>query len=112
MILDHVTQGSSLLIVASTGANAFVLSHRNLDMIDVFLIPQRFEDGIGKTHNQEILDGFLAEIVIDAKNLALIDDLHQSVINGAGAGQVPAQWLFHNEACLWSLTWHGNESSI
>src|SRR5262245_49409641 len=110
MILDHVTQGASLLVVASPGANALVLSHRNLDMVYIFLIPQRFEDGVGETHNQEILDRFLAEVVIDAKNLALIDNLHESVINGAGASQVPAQWLFHNDACLWPLRRPGDES--
>ena len=100
MILHHVTQGPSPLVVASARADAFVLCHGNLHMIDVFLIPQRFEDGIGKAHNQNILDRFFAEVMIDAKNLALIDDLHQFVVNGAGAGQIPAQRLFHNEACL------------
>src|SRR6266851_6141512 len=112
MILDHVTQGSSFFIVASASPNAFVLSHRNLDMIHAFLIPQRFEDGIGKAHNQDILDGFFAKVVIDAKNLAFIDDLHQFVINSAGAGQVSAQWLFHNEACPRSLRWPGDESGV
>src|SRR4029453_2308199 len=110
MILDHITQGSSILVVASTGADAFVLSHRNLHMIDVFLIPQRFEDGIGKAHDQEILDGFLTEVVIDTKKLALVDDLRQSVINGTGASQVPAQRLFHNDACLRPLRRPGDES--
>ena len=81
-------------------------------MIDVFLIPQRFEDGIGKAHNQDILDGFLAEVMIDTKNLALIDDLHQPVINGTGAGQVPAQRLFHNDAGLRSLRRPGDESGV
>src|SRR5215475_9077578 len=110
MILDHITQSSSILVVASTGADAFVLSHRNLHMIDVFLIPQWFENGIGKTHDQEILDGFLAEVVIDTKKLALVDDLRQSVINGTGAGQVPAQRLFHNDTCLRPLRRPGDES--
>ncbi len=50
--------------------------------------------------------------MIDTKNLALIDDLHQSVINGAGAGQVPAQWLFHNDACLRPLRRPGDESGV
>src|SRR4029453_16594386 len=111
MILDHITQGSSILVVASTGADAFVLSHRNLHMIDVFLIPQRFEDGIGKAHDQEILDSFLAEVVIDTKKLALVDNLRQSVINGTGTGQVPAPWVFHNYACLGPLRRLGDEAS-
>src|SRR5262245_18315282 len=110
MILHHVTQSSGILVVASTGADAFVLSHRNLHMIDVFLIPQRFEDGIGKAHDQEILDSFLAEVVIDTKKLALVDDLRQSVINGTGTGQVPTQRLFHNDACLRPLRRAGDKS--
>ena len=79
-------------------------------MIDVFLIPQRFEDGIGKAHDQNILHGFFAEVVINAKNLALIEELCQSVINRARAGQIMAQRLFHNDARAWSLSRPGDQS--
>src|SRR2546425_13340652 len=79
-------------------------------MIDVFLIPQRFEDGIGKAHDQNILHGLFAEVVINAKNLALIEELCQSVINRARAGQIMAQRLFHNDARAWSLSRPGDQS--
>src|SRR5262249_12703754 len=46
------------------------------------------------------------------KNLALINDLHQFVINGTSASQVPSQRLFHNDACLRSLTGPGDESGV
>ena len=44
-------------------------------MIDVRAIPDRLEDGVGETGKQDVLDGFLAEIVVDAENLVLVQRL-------------------------------------
>src|SRR5262249_47164270 len=42
----------------------------------------------------------------------LIDDLHQFVINGTGASQIPSQRFFYNDACLRFLTRPGDESGV
>src|SRR5262249_12702010 len=56
-----------------------------------------------------ILHGFFTEVMINAKQLALIDDLGQAIINRPGAGQIMAQGLFHNDVRAWSLRWRRDQ---
>ena len=41
----------------------------DLYVVDVSAIPERFNNAVGKTKNQNVLDGFFAEIVIDTVDL-------------------------------------------
>ena len=45
----------------------------NLDVVDKIAVPDRLKNGVGETEHQNILDGFLAEIMVDAVNLGLIE---------------------------------------
>jgi len=40
-------------------------------VVDVFLVPERLEDAVGEAEDQQVLDGLLAEIMVDAIRLAL-----------------------------------------
>ena len=75
MVLHHVAQRAGLLVVAGARADAFLFGHRDLDVVDVLLVEQRLEDAVGEPQDQDVLDGLLAEVVIDAVDLALVEDL-------------------------------------
>ena len=47
-------------------------------MMDIVPIPQRFENAIGKTRDQEILNGFLSQVMIDAIDIFFIEILFKT----------------------------------
>ena len=44
-------------------------------MIDVVPVPERLEDPVGEAEDQEVLDRLLAEVVVDAVDLLLDEDV-------------------------------------
>ena len=49
-------------------------------MIDVPAVPERFENGIGKSEHQYVLYGFLGEVVVDPKDLVFIEKFVDALI--------------------------------
>ena len=75
MVLHHVAQRAGLLVVAGPRADAFLLGDGDLHVVDVLLVEQRLEDAVGEAQHEDVLDGFLAEVVIDAVDLPFVEDL-------------------------------------
>ena len=71
MILNHVAQTSTLLVVASARADAHFLRHRDLHAVDKIAIPQRLKNGIGETLDEQVLHRLFTQIMIDPVNLVL-----------------------------------------
>ena len=74
MVLHHVAQRAGLLVVAGPRADAFRLGDGDLHVIDVLLVEQRLEEAVGEPQDQDVLDRFLAEVVIDPEDLPLVED--------------------------------------
>ena len=66
VIRDHVAQCASLLVIAAAHLDAERFGHRDLHVIDVTTIPDRLEDAVAEAEDQDVLDGLLAEVVINA----------------------------------------------
>ena len=62
------------------------------------MVPQRFKDGIGKSHDHNILDGLFPEVMIDAKNLGFIKYVADSRINGLGRRQIVSDRFLDDDA--------------
>ena len=45
--------------------------------IDIAPVPDRFEDAVGKPERQDVLDGLLPEVVIDAVDLRFAESRRQ-----------------------------------
>ena len=69
MILDHVPQRSRFLVVAAAAFDANRLRGRNLNVIDITAVPQGLENSIAEPEGKDVLNRFLAEVVIDAVDL-------------------------------------------
>ena len=97
MILDHITHDPGGIVIAGTGPNAFGFSHSDLHVINIVVIPDRFEARIGETEDQHVLDRLFPQVVIDAVELLLTDDLEQLAIQRPrGRGIMPKR-LFDND---------------
>src|SRR5215813_5989733 len=67
-------------------------------MGDVIAVPQRLEDLVGEAQDEEVLDRLLPEVMIDAIDLVLIEVAPELPVERAGALDVVAKRLFHDDA--------------
>ena len=78
-------------------ADAELLVDGDLDMVDVVAVPDRLEHAVGEAQHQDVLDGFLAEIMIDPVDLVLVDELQQFAVQRPRRGQIGAERLFDHQ---------------
>ena len=71
MVLHHVAQGAGILVVSRARFDAERFARRDLHIVDIAAVPQRFEDGVGEAQDHDVLRGLLAEVVVDAESVAL-----------------------------------------
>ena len=63
VVLDDVAGGADPVVVARPAADADVLGHRDLHVVDVVGVPDRLEQLVGEAQRQQVLDRLLAEVV-------------------------------------------------
>src|SRR6185437_3144602 len=91
VVLDHVAKRAAAVVIAAAFAYADLFGNTDLDVIDVFVVPQRFEHIIGKTEGHEVLDHFLAEIVVDVVDLFFLEAFAHIAIEFLCAVEVGAK---------------------
>ena len=101
VVLHHVAQRAGLLVKRPAAFHAQRLRRRNLHVIDVVPIPDRLEDSVGEPEHQNVLHRLLAQIVVDAEDLVLVEDRVHLVIQLARRIQIVAERLLnhHRHAC-------------
>ena len=98
VVLKHVAEHARVVVVAATTAHRHLLGHGDLHMVDVAAVPDRFENRVGEPQREDVLHRLLTEIVIDAKHLTFVEHAVQMFVEGAGRGEVGAEWLLHDDA--------------
>ena len=68
MVLHHISNRPRFLIEAAAARHAELFGHRDLHAFNVAAAPTGFEEGIGETEVDEILDRLLSKVVIDPKD--------------------------------------------
>ena len=71
MVLHHVLQRADPVIIGDAALQPDRFGDGDLDMVDRLCIPQRLEQHIGKAQREQVLDGFLAKIMVDAEHMVL-----------------------------------------
>ena len=97
MILQHVARGAAAVVVTAAGADAELFGDGDLDVVDVATVPERLEDRVGETQDEEVLDGLLAEIVVDAEDLRLAEIAGGDGVEMDGGGEVLAERLLDDD---------------
>ena len=101
MVLHHVPQGAGALVVAGPVFDPHRFSGGDLDVGDVVAVPDRLEDRVGEAHHQDVLDRFLAQVVVDAEDLALLGAGLHHLVELLGAAVVATEGLLdHHPAAL------------
>src|SRR5690625_1749234 len=96
MILDHIANRSILFIKTSPASDSDILTHSDLNRVDIAAIPDRLENGIGKSLNKKVLHRLFSEIVIDPKNLFLVKFTGNDSIQFPCRIEIASKRLFDN----------------
>ena len=100
MVLDHVAECPAAVIITAAFADADAFGDADLEMIDETIVPQRFEYMIRETEGQDVLDHFLAQIVIYMKDLFFSKTFAQVAVELLRRGEITAEGFFHDDAVM------------
>src|SRR6185312_10742983 len=67
VVLQDVPRRSGGVVEGGPTADADVLGHGDLHGVDEVRVPERLEQLVGEPQRHQILDGLLAQIVVDAE---------------------------------------------
>ena len=71
MVLDDVANRARLLVERGAALDAELLGDGDLHVVDELAVPDRLEDPVREAEHQHVLDGLLAQVVVDAEDLVL-----------------------------------------
>ncbi len=74
------------------------LGHVDLHVAHVAAAPQRLEELVGEAQGEDVVDGLLAQEVVDAKDLGLVEVLVDLGVELAGGVEVGAEGLLTDDA--------------
>ena len=98
MVLDDVAGSADAVVVAGPPADADVLGHGDLHVVDVVGVPHRLEHLVREAQGEQVLHGLLAEVVVDPEDRVRREDLLDDRVELTGAGQVVPEWLLDDDA--------------
>ncbi len=96
MIGDHVAQRPGGFVKTAAMLDAHGLRGGDLHVIDVVAIPERLDDVVGKAEHHQVLHRLFAEVVVDAVNLFLRQDLLQVLVKLARRVQIVSKGFLHD----------------
>jgi hypothetical protein len=93
VVLDHVARSADAVVVPGPAADADVLGHRDLHVVDVVAIPDRLVQLVGEAQRQDVLHRLLAQVVIDAEDRIRRERRAQRVVELPRRGKVMTERL-------------------
>lgn len=97
MVLPHIPERAGMVIVSAPFLHAYGFTKRDLHVSDVFVVPDRLEESIGKPDYADVLHHFFAQIVIDPVNFRLVEHLANLRIQLFGRLQVVPERLLDDQ---------------
>src|SRR5690606_21562928 len=98
VVRHHVAQGAGDLVELAALLDADRLGGGDLHVIDAVAVPDRLEQAIGEAERHDRLHRILAEKMIDAEDLVLVEGAPDLPVERLGRGQIVAERLFDNDA--------------
>src|SRR5262245_13461956 len=94
MVRHHVAQCPNLFVEATATLDTYSFGCCDLNMVDMVTVPERLEDAIGKAQDQDILDRFFAEEVIDPIDLVFSQHLEDLCVEGLRRRKIVSEGFF------------------
>ncbi|MDT4880928.1 hypothetical protein FQZ97_1167320 [compost metagenome] len=84
MVLHHIAQRASGIVITGATFKADSFSDRDLHVVDMRRIPERLIECIGKAQSHQVLNSFLAKIMVDTENLVFAENAADRVVKCVG----------------------------
>ena len=97
MVLDHVAQRAGVVVVGGATADAEVLCDGDLDVVDRGAVPQRLEDPVREAEHEQVLHRLLAEVVVDAEHLSLVERRRDAGVQLARGREIVPEGLLDQQ---------------
>ena len=97
VVLHDVAHRAGLFVVPGAFLDADRLGDRDLDMIDVLTVPEGLEDPVREAHDEDVLDRLFSEVVVDAEDLVLAEDLMDELGERARRLAIVAEGLLDDD---------------
>ncbi len=97
VVLDHVARRADAVVVAGAAADADVLGHRDLHVVDEVGVPERLEHLVGEPHRQDVLHRLLAEVVVDPEDRLGRERVAERGLQLARRLEVVTERLLHHD---------------
>ena len=98
VVLRHVAQRAGLLVITAALADAERFADGDLDVVHGIPVPELLENRVGKAEHQNVRHRFLAEIMVNAADLAFVGVAGQLVVQRVRGGEVVAERLLDDDA--------------
>ena len=93
---DHVAVGARLLVELPSGLQPEALRHVDLDVVDEVAVPDGLEKAVRESEREDVEGRLLAQEVVDAEDLLLIEHLVQHAVESHRTVEVDAERLLHD----------------
>ena len=100
VVLDDVAEGAGLLVEGAAAFDAEGFGDGDLHVVDVVAVPDGLEDAVGEAEDEHVLHGLFAEVVVDAEDLAFLEDGVDLVVEVAGGVEIVAEGFFDDDGEL------------
>ena len=87
-----------MIEVAAAALGAEGLLEDDLDVADVVAVPQRGEKTVGEAHDDQVLGEFFAEVVVDAVQLRLREELRDAAGELLAGAKVSTEGFLHDNS--------------
>src|SRR5205823_3380594 len=98
VVLHDVAQRTRLVVELAAPLDAHRLGHGDLHRVDVAPVPDRLEEAVPEAEDGQVLDGLLAEVVVDPIDLALAEDLADLPVQLPGRSDVRPERFLDDDA--------------
>jgi hypothetical protein len=97
VVLHDVAHGADGVVERAAVGDVEVLGHRDLEVVDPLPVPQRLEQRVGEAQHEQVLDGLLAEEVVDPEHPVLGVVLRDAFVQRFRGGQVVPERLLDDQ---------------
>ena len=109
MVLKHVPEHAGGLVVARPAFHAHRFGDGDLDMVDMVPVPERLKNRIAEPEHEDILDGFLAQVMIDPEYLVLMEQLVELIVERTRSLKVAPERFLDDDTFVGSPLCLGNQ---
>ncbi len=97
---DDVAERAGRLVEGGPLLDRERLGHVELHVVDELPVPDGLEEAVREAEREDVLDGFLPEVVVDPEDLLLVEHGVDALVQLARALDVGAERLLDDHACL------------